>query len=181
MITTPTKSLLILLIGFTLGPALSSSDGLCIGSTLSAQATIDENRLVPTKDANKIKKKKSLWKTLSKITYKKKMDEVMGFKIDVPVFSDKIKKLDGKKVTVKGYIIPVEGYKSHKEFILSAFPYNMCFFCGGAGPETVMEVIAVEGVEYSAEQVLLTGILQLNSEDPASLMYLLKDAVLVED
>ena len=40
----------------------------------------------------------------------------MGFKIDVPVFSEEIKKLEGKEVTVKGYIIPVEGYKSHKEF-----------------------------------------------------------------
>lgn len=125
--------------------------------------------------------KKSLWKTLSKITYKKKYDELMGFKIDIPVFSNKIKELDGKEVVVKGYIIPVEGYKSHKEFILSAFPYNMCFFCGGAGPETVMEVEATEGVEYSAEQVLIKGKLQLNDDDINRLMYLLTDAVLVED
>ena len=126
-------------------------------------------------------KKKSLWKTLAKITYKKKYDELMGFKIDVPVFSEPIKKLDGQMVTVKGYIIPVEGYKSHKEFILSAFPYNMCFFCGGAGPETVMEVEAVEGVEYSAEQVLLRGKLSLNDDDINRLMYLLTDAVLVKE
>ncbi len=124
--------------------------------------------------------KKSLWKTLGKITYKKKYDELMGFKIDIPVFSDPIKKLDGKEVEVKGYIIPVEGYKSHKEFILSAFPYNMCFFCGGAGPETVMEVEAVEGVEYSAEQVILRGKLKLNDDDINRLMYLLTDAVLVD-
>jgi len=124
--------------------------------------------------------KKSLWKTLGKITYKKKYDELMGFKIDIPVFSDPIKKLDGKEVEVKGYIIPVEGYKSHKEFILSAFPYNMCFFCGGAGPETVMEVEAVEGIEYSAEQVIIRGKLQLNDDDINRLMYLLTDAVLVD-
>jgi len=125
-------------------------------------------------------KKKSLWKTLGKITYKKKYDELMGFKIDIPVFSDPIKKLDGKEVEVKGYIIPVEGYKSHKEFILSAFPYNMCFFCGGAGPETVMEVEAVEGIEYSAEQVVIKGKLKLNDDDINRLMYLLTDAVLVD-
>lgn len=126
-------------------------------------------------------KKKSLWKTLGKITYKKKYDELMGFKIDIPVFSDPIKALDGKEVTVKGYIIPVEGYKSHKEFILSAFPYNMCFFCGGAGPETVMEVEAIEGIEYSAEQVLIKGKLKLNDDDINRLMYLLTDAVLIEE
>lgn len=125
-------------------------------------------------------KKKSIWKTLAKITYKKEYDELMGFKIDVPVFSAQIKKLEGTEVIVKGYIIPVEGYKSHKEFILSAFPYNMCFFCGGAGPETVMEVEAVEGIEYSAEQVYIKGKLSLNDTDINHLMYLLTDAQLVK-
>ena len=125
-------------------------------------------------------KKENIWKTLSKITYKKQYDELMGFKIDVPVFSDPIKALENKEVTVKGYIIPVEGYKSHKEFIFSAFPYNMCFFCGGAGPETVMEVEAADPVEYTAEQVYLTGTLVLNDDDINRLMYLIKDAKLVE-
>jgi len=80
----------------------------------------------------------NVWKTLGKITFKKEYDEVFGFKVDVPVFSDEVKALENKEITIKGYIIPVEGYKSHKEFIFSAFPYNLCFFCGGAGPVTVM-------------------------------------------
>jgi len=123
----------------------------------------------------------SVWKTLAKITYKKQYDELMGFKIDVPVFSDPVKSLEGKEIEVKGYIIPVEGYKSHKEFIFSAFPYNMCFFCGGAGPETVMEVESKEAVEYTAEQVILKGKLTLNDDDINRLMYLITDAVLVKE
>jgi len=95
----------------------------------------------------------------------------MGFKIDKPVFSDQVKALSGKEITLKGYIIPVEGYKSHKEFIFSAFPYSMCFFCGGAGPETVMEVEAVEPVKYSADAIVLKGVLQLNDKDINRLMY----------
>ena len=71
-----------------------------------------------------------MWQTLSRITFKKQYDEMMGFKVDVPVFSPEIQELDGKEITIKGYIIPVEGYKSHTEFVFSAFPYNMCFFCG---------------------------------------------------
>jgi hypothetical protein len=123
---------------------------------------------------------KSVWKTLSKITYKKQYDELMGFKIDIPVFSDPIKALENKEIEVKGYIIPVEGYKSHKEFIFSAFPYNMCFFCGGAGPETVMEVEAAEAVEYTAEQIVLKGTLILNDSDINRMMYLIKDAKLIK-
>ncbi|MGK0363650.1 MAG: hypothetical protein ACI85O_000703 [Saprospiraceae bacterium] len=121
------------------------------------------------------------WKTLSKITFKKQYDEFLGFKVDVPVFSNDVQKLDGKEITIRGYIIPVEGYKSHKEFVFSAFPYNMCFFCGGAGPETVMEVSSIEAIEYTADPVTIKGILQLNSGDINRLIYSLTDVELVEE
>ena len=120
------------------------------------------------------------WKTLSKITFKKQYDEMMGFKVDVPVFSQDVLDLEGKEVTIRGYIIPVEGYKSHKEFVFSAFPYNMCFFCGGAGVETVMEVIAKDPIAFTAEPVTIKGVLQLNSGDINRLIYALVDAEKVE-
>lgn len=121
------------------------------------------------------------WKTLAKVTYRKEYDELMGFKVDKPVFSDYIKNLEGKQITLKGYIIPVDGYKSHKEFIFSAFPYSMCFFCGGAGPETVMEVKAKEPIKYTTESIVLTGILRLNSDDINRLMFKIENAVLKKE
>ena len=133
------------------------------------------------KEAKKVKKDKNIWKTLGKITFKKQYDELMGFKVDVPVFSKEVQDLDGKEITVKGYIIPVEGYKNHKEFVFSAFPYNMCFFCGGAGPETVMEVTALEAIKYTAEPVTIKGILQLNSGDINKLIYSMTEVRLVKD
>jgi hypothetical protein len=129
--------------------------------------------------AQDINPDQNMWKTLAKITYKKEYDEFLGFKIDKPVFSAPIKQMEGQEITIKGYIIPVEGYKSHTEFIFSAFPYNMCFFCGGAGPETVMEVLASEPVKYTAESVTLSGKLVLNADDINSLMYKLEDARLI--
>lgn len=123
----------------------------------------------------------STWKQLSKITFRKEFDELMGFKVDKPVFSEQVKALEGQEMVVKGYIIPVEGYKSHKEFIFSAFPYNMCFFCGGAGPETVMEVEASDPVKFTAEKITLKGILRLNPDDINKLMYKLDEAVMVTD
>lgn len=121
-----------------------------------------------------------IWKTLGKISYRKEYDEILGFKVDVPVFSEDVIALDGQEITVKGYIIPVEGYKNHKEFILSAFPYNMCFFCGGAGPETVMEVVSEVGVDFTAEQIVMKGTLRLNDSDINQLMYRLEDATLIQ-
>lgn len=123
----------------------------------------------------------NVWKTLAKITFKKQYDEMLGFKVDVPVFSDDVKKLAGKEVKIKGYVIPVEGYKSHKEFVFSAYPYNMCFFCGGAGPETVMEVYAKEAIKYSADPIVIKGKLELNDSDVNRLIYTLRDVELVKD
>jgi hypothetical protein len=120
--------------------------------------------------------KENTWKTLSKITYKKEFDNVLGLKIDVPIFGKEVKALEGKEVTVKGYIIPTDGYKSQKEFVFSAFPYNMCFFCGGAGPETVMEIISKQAIQYTSEPVYLKGILKLNGADVNRLIYSLEKA-----
>jgi hypothetical protein len=126
-------------------------------------------------EANKV------WNTLGKITYKKQYDEMMGFKIDVPIFSPEVKALEGKVVTIRGYIIPVEGYKSHKEFVFSAFPYNMCFFCGGAGPETVMEIEAAEAIKYTTEPITIKGKLSLNDSDINRLIYAMTEVVLVKE
>jgi hypothetical protein len=123
----------------------------------------------------------NMWKTLSKITYTKEYDEILGFKVDVPQFSTEIQQLENKEIVIKGYIIPVEGYKSHKEFIFSAYPYNMCFFCGGAGPETVMEVYAKEDIKYTTEPVIIKGKLELNSSDINRLIYALHGAVQVDN
>lgn len=121
-----------------------------------------------------------IWKNLAKISYKKEYDAVMGFKIDKPVFGESIKAMEGKEVEVKGYIIPVDGYKSHKEFVFSAFPYSQCFFCGGAGPETVMEVEAKDAIKFTAESIVLKGILSLNDNDVNRLMFKISKATLVK-
>lgn len=122
----------------------------------------------------------NMWKTLADVTYIKKYDEFLGFKVDYPVFSESIESLSGEEIEIRGYIIPIEGYKSHKEFIFSAYPYNMCFFCGGAGPETVMEIQAAEPIKYTAEPITIRGKLQLNNEDINQLMYAMSEVVKIE-
>nr|MBS0036773.1 hypothetical protein [Saprospiraceae bacterium] len=121
-----------------------------------------------------------LWRTLSKISYKKEYNDMFGFEIDMPVFSEEIRALENKEVLIRGYIIPVEGYRNHKEFIFSAYPYANCFFCGGAGPETVMEIYASEPVRFSSEIVWLKGTLILNDSDINHLFYILEDVVPAE-
>jgi len=92
-----------------------------------------------------------------------------------------VQAMDGEEIEIKGYVIPVEGYKSHTEFVFSAFPYNMCFFCGGAGPESVMEVYADEPIKYSPEPITIKGTLELNATDVNRLIYALDGATLVKE
>ena len=122
----------------------------------------------------------SAWQTLGKVTFKKQFDDLLGFKIDIPVFSDDVRAIDGDVIELRGYIVPTQGYKSHNEFVFSAFPYNMCFFCGGAGPETVIEVETSEPVEYTAEPIVIKGKLALNDKDPNRLMYAMTGAILID-
>jgi hypothetical protein len=119
------------------------------------------------------------WRTLAKVTFRKEMDEDLGFKVDVPVFGKEVKMLEGKTIELRGYVLPTEGYKNQKRFMFSSLPYNQCFFCGGAGPETVVEVTSKAPIAVSPDPIILRGTLQLNLGDVNKLMYSLVNAEVV--
>ena len=123
-----------------------------------------------------------IWKTMEKVTYKKTLDKSLGIYVDVPVFGKSVKALAGKTVTIKGYIIPLEGYQDQDYFIFSRYPYNMCFFCGGAGPETVLEAETKKGnnIKYTSKEITIKGKIKLNNDNVDRLMYILEDVVLVK-
>ena len=120
-----------------------------------------------------------VWKSLSEVTYKISQDN-FG-ELYVPVFSENIKKLEGKVVEADGYIIPFEGMFKPTHIILSSLPLAECFFCGSGVPETVMEVLLSSPIKYTSKRVKVRGKLTLNTADPEKLMYILKEAVLVEN
>lgn len=124
--------------------------------------------------------KENVWKTLANVTFENVMDAQSGIPIQQAKFSQEVLDLNGNEITVRGYLLPEKGYKTHKEFILSSLPYNLCFFCGKAGPETVMEVSSLDAVRYSDEPIVMKGTLLLNVLDPYGLPYILMDAKLIE-
>ena len=115
------------------------------------------------------------WKILSKVKYKSNLDAESGEVIYTPVFSKSIEQYEGKTIILKGYVIPAELSKG--KMTLSAFPYSSCFFCGGAGPESVIEIETSTPIIYRLEKpITLQGKLKLNRTDPLRLMYVLQDA-----
>jgi len=114
-----------------------------------------------------------VWAKLYEISYTTATDEYGEYM--VPSFSEETKKLEGKSVTLPGYMIPFESGYSENHFILSSLPLNACFFCGVGGPEGVIEVYSEKPVKYTDKPIELTGRLKLNAEDPDQFMYILED------
>ena len=117
------------------------------------------------------------WDLLSDVEVVQGYDEFMGTEIDQPKFSDYLRSQDGNMLVLEGFIIPLEQGGEQDYFILSKFPYQSCFFCGGAGPETVIEVFSDEAIGYTEDRIRVKGTLSLNSGNPLQLFYALKSSV----
>ncbi|NVK86369.1 MAG: hypothetical protein HWE21_18720 [Cytophagia bacterium] len=122
----------------------------------------------------------NMWKTLAKVEIEKRFDETLNFEVDFPTFSEEVKKLDGKTIELQGWMIPLEELQGETYFVLSSLPFANCFFCGGAGPETVAEVFSKEKIKYTEKRITVRGKLEINSDDPMKLMYILQDAEIVD-
>ncbi|MFN4081429.1 MAG: hypothetical protein ACK4NS_11060 [Saprospiraceae bacterium] len=109
------------------------------------------------------------WEALADVKYKKKYNEEYEQYFDYPVFGAKLKALNHQKVAIKGYMIPLDV----GVYALSRYPYAACFFCGGAGPETIAGLkFAKSPKRYKTDDfVTLQGVFILNDSDVNNFMY----------
>lgn len=120
------------------------------------------------------------WELLEKVELEREWDDFMAMDVDRAVFSEELKSMAGKTIFLSGYIIPLEQSVDQKYFVLSRFPFQSCFFCGAAGPETVVEVYPTEKIRVSDKLIRMSGTLELNDSDPLHLFYALRKAEIVE-
>lgn len=116
------------------------------------------------------------WKFLSKVEFEDKYFEEYEAWYLFPNFSDAIKKMDGKRVRIKGYVIPLD--VEDNLYALSAYPFSACFFCGGAGPESVMSLkFKGKPRHFDTDDVAtFEGVLHLNTTDLDTFNYVLQQA-----
>lgn len=114
------------------------------------------------------------WKQLMDVKFEVDEDEE-----EVPIFSKEIQAYNFQMVTIEGFMIPVDVEGDY--YVLSAFPYSSCFFCGNAGPESVVELrLAKKGQRFQMDDARkFQGMLVL-SQTPNGLIYVLEDAELVQ-
>lgn len=124
------------------------------------------------------------WTDLARVGYHEVLgqDEFSG--ILYPIFSDSLLWLDSCLVSLNGYAIPLEETGIDTLLVLSAFPYTQCFFCGNAGPESVVEVWLKDPERRRRlsmdKKINISGRLFLNDTDPEHMQYQIRDAELTE-
>ena len=125
---------------------------------------------------------KDIWLTLSLVTFQTSYDAEYAMEIKKPKVSAAVEKLDGTKIEIEGYIIPLTGQLMQSHFMLSKFPQSTCFFCGKAGPESAMQVFMKDNVKVkiSERKVKVSGTLLVNPKDINSLLYTMEDGIIIE-
>lgn len=84
-----------------------------------------------------------------------------------PIFNEKVKALNGKTVTLKGYIVPIKEGVEHSSFLLSVLPINQCFYCGKNGIPMMVEVNTKKPIRYTENIVNVTGTMKLYNVNAA--------------
>lgn len=114
------------------------------------------------------------WNTFERLNFEEVYETTTASWLQVPVWTEDLKKWDGKSVKITGYIIALDAVNA--QYALSAFPFSSCFFCGAAGPESVLELDLKNTEKYLTDEVVtFKGILELNA-DPLKFPLTLKNA-----
>ena len=115
------------------------------------------------------------WDDLADANFAPEFNEQYEVYFLMPTFGEKIKAYQGKEVKITGYFLDISG--SGEVFLVSRNPMASCFFCGAAGPETIVEVNFKEEPPFKTDQIVtVTGKLELNPTDVDHCNYILHGA-----
>jgi len=116
------------------------------------------------------------WTNLEDVEFSERYVEEVDEYVLFPSFGFDVQQLDGKEIILSGYILAIDpeiGY-----YVLSKGPFASCFFCGAAGPETIVE-LSLKSKDKSFmmdEFATFKGYLKLNSDDIYRCVYIIEFA-----
>ncbi|MDZ4823000.1 MAG: DUF3299 domain-containing protein [Flavobacteriales bacterium] len=117
------------------------------------------------------------WATLQDVQFKDVYIAQLDQYYWKPTFGPKVKAMEGKEVYITGYVIPVDYDENF--YVVSKFNYANCFFCGGGGPESVVDLrfAGKNRVYKTDERITFKGKLKLNTDDIYQMNYILEGVV----
>ncbi len=125
--------------------------------------------------------KPDTWSMFARTKFEPKYYEKIGEYLFYPNFPADLKALEGKEITIEGYYVPFAP-EDGVYIIISKYPMSQCFFCGGAGPESIAEVnFAKQQSKFQVDDLItVKGKLKLNIDDVDHVNFILDQAVLVK-
>jgi hypothetical protein len=118
------------------------------------------------------------WKLLGAIKFVKKTNKDYPEGVMYPIINSTLKTKNKKRIAMSGFIVPID----NTTYALSKNVFAACFFCGQAGPETIM------GIKFRGstpklktdQYVTLEGNFRINENDVEDWIYHIEDAVIVK-
>jgi hypothetical protein len=118
------------------------------------------------------------WQVLSDVEFTDVYLEELDAYYWMPEFGPQVIGAEGKEFFIAGYMIPVDVDEDF--YVLSRYPFANCFFCGGAGPESVIDLRFPDKSErtyQTDDRLTFRGKLRLNADDVYQMNYILEGAV----
>jgi len=118
------------------------------------------------------------WSLLGKITFENKPHPDYPEGVLYPTVNQELKTKKGKKIAISGFIIPID----NESYALSKNVFAQCFFCGQAGPETIV------GIHFknlkkrlkTDQYVTLEGFFRYNETDVEDWIYHIEEAIITK-
>lgn len=112
-----------------------------------------------------------LWKSFAKC--KMKMAPDASYIIN---FAPEVKAMDGKKVTISGFMLPLEPKDKFSHFLLSKNAPT-CAYCPPGEPNQIVEVFSSKPLSWKEDVVTISGRLILMHDNKKGIFFQIKDAV----
>ncbi|WP_313239963.1 hypothetical protein [Sphingobacterium multivorum] len=121
-----------------------------------------------------------VWKTFDTMLYK--VNKKNGKTIYTPFFPSKLAKMDGMKVELQGYMVPLKTGLRHNRFLLSVLPVLQCIFCGQNGIPPMVEITLANNdkIWLKENPITLKGYVKLNEKDRTRVEIFIQDASIVK-
>lgn len=120
------------------------------------------------------------WERLDKVTFVEYFDRASNQWLLEADFDSTVTVLNHQEIKITGYVIPLD--VNGEVYALSAFAFSSCFFCGGAGPETVMGLnFKNSPPKLNTDDVIkVKGTLVLNKRPGGEFHYTLNEVEILE-
>lgn len=90
-------------------------------------------------------------------------------------FTPEVKSLDKKSVTIRGFVLPMDGSDQTKHFLLTRNT-PVCMYCPPGQPNEVIEVEASKAIQWTDKAITVTGKFRVVNDQERAVFFKMENA-----